>query len=55
MEVLAEVCGTLPQDLQLLLWSHLVGGETWNEAVVEVGTTLAGAKRRFQRAGPLAL
>lgn len=49
MRVQQEVYDALPEDLQVLLWLHLVEGATWAEVANELGTTPAGAKRRYQR------
>lgn len=40
----------LPPGASLVLWAHLVTGAGWADVAVLVGTTPAGAKRRFQRA-----
>lgn len=50
LDLLAETHAAIPADLQLLLWTRLVAGATWAEAGEQVGTTSAGAKRRYQRA-----
>lgn len=50
LDLLGETHAALPADLQLLLWTRLVAGATWAEAGEQVGTTSAGAKRRYQRA-----
>lgn len=50
LDLLAETHAALPADLQLLLWTRLIDGATWAEAGDEIGTTSAGAKRRYQRA-----
>lgn len=50
LDLLAETHAALPPDLQLLLWARLIDGATWAEAGEDVGTTPAGAKRRYQRA-----
>ncbi|HEY0779091.1 MAG TPA: sigma factor, partial [Gemmatirosa sp.] len=40
----------LPPGAAVVLWAHLVTGAGWAEVAVLVGTTPAGAKRRYQRA-----
>jgi RNA polymerase sigma factor (sigma-70 family) len=41
---------SLPDETQELLWHRLVLGCEWAEVATEMGTTEAGAKRRYQRA-----
>lgn len=41
---------SLPAELQSLLELRVLQGATWTEVGNSLGTTAAGAKRRFQRA-----
>ncbi|HEX8671650.1 MAG TPA: RNA polymerase sigma factor [Longimicrobium sp.] len=50
LDLLGETHEALPAELQLLLWTRLVGGATWAEAGEQIGTTSTAAKRRYQRA-----
>jgi RNA polymerase sigma-70 factor (ECF subfamily) len=49
LQVQQEVQDSLPEDLQRLLWLHLVEGASWADVGAELGTSAAGAKRRYQR------
>lgn len=49
LKVQQEVQDLLPEDLQRLLWLHLIEGASWADVGSELGTTAAGAKRRYQR------
>lgn len=50
LQVQRDVQDLLAEDLQRLLWLHLVEGASWADVAVELNTTAAGAKRRYQRA-----
>jgi RNA polymerase sigma factor (sigma-70 family) len=45
-----KVVRTLPEDTRLLLDLRVTQGETWPSIARLLGTSAAGAKRRFQRA-----
>jgi RNA polymerase sigma factor (sigma-70 family) len=49
LQVQQEVQDSLPEALQRLLWLHLVEGASWADVGAELGTSAAGAKRRYQR------
>ncbi|MDZ4257352.1 MAG: sigma-70 family RNA polymerase sigma factor [Gemmatimonadales bacterium] len=49
-EVAARTALRLPGVTGYLLWARIMEGATWGEAAARLGTTPAGAKRRFQRA-----
>lgn len=49
-EMAARAALRLPGATGYLLWARIVDGATWVEAAARLGTTPAGAKRRFQRA-----
>ena len=49
-EIVSGVTEVLPDATLRLLWIRLVEDGTWSEVADRLGTTAAGAKRRFQRA-----
>lgn len=47
--ILQSVATSLPDGAHRILWFRLVEGAPWPQVGAEIGTTAAGAKRRFQR------
>lgn len=50
LKVVEELQDGLGDDLNRLLYLRLIEDRSWNEVAEDLGTTTAGAKRRFQRA-----
>ena len=50
LRVLQDVQAELPADTCTLLWLRVQHSASWSEVGVALGTTEAGAKRRYQRA-----
>lgn len=50
IEATALACAAMPTDAVELIWHHVIEDASWEEAAKRLGTTAAGAKRRFQRA-----
>lgn len=50
LEIQQQVQDLLSEDIQRLLWLHLIEGASWADVGAELGTTASGAKRRYQRA-----
>lgn len=48
--IVTEATEALPEATVRLLWIRLVEDGSWSEVAHRLGTTAAGAKRRFQRA-----
>lgn len=49
LQVLQKMEAQLPADTSTLLWLRVQNSASWSEVGVALGTTEAGAKRRYQR------
>lgn len=50
LRLVVEAQDSLPNDTVTIVWMRLIERASWDDVAASLGTTAAGAKRRFQRA-----